>query len=231
MITDGRIVVTGAAGGIGSALARRLHASGARLALTSLSGDKLAALAAELGEERVFAQAADLSSEEDVARFYEAVSANLGSPTAVVNLAGGSVPGQIAETSVEDYEWMWHANVTSAFLSSKHALTVFEESDDPQVINVSSVAGLRPNAVAPLYCTAKAALEMFTRSFALQVKDKGVRVTALSPGGADTAFWGDRPVDRSTLMSAETVVDAIVYALSVPASVQVTSLVIEPFRR
>lgn len=230
-LSDARIVVTGAAGGIGSALARRLHDAGATLALTSRSAARLDALVAGLGEDRVWAQPADLAVEEDVARFYGGVAENLGSLTAVVNLAGGSVTGTIAETSVADYEQIWHANVTSAFLSSKHAVGLLSEESHPQVVNVGSVAGMRPNPVAPLYCTAKAALEMFTYSFALQVKEKGVRVTALSPGGTDTAFWGDRPVDRSTLMSPETVVDAIVFALSVPTSVQVTSLVIEPFRR
>ncbi|WP_154795993.1 SDR family NAD(P)-dependent oxidoreductase [Occultella kanbiaonis] len=226
-----RVVVTGAAGGIGSALARRLHAAGARLALTSRDADRLDALVQELGGpgERLWAQTADLADEPSVEAFFDGAGAHLGSLDALVNVAGLSRPGQIVETSLADFDQIWHANVTSAFLASKHAVPLIDAEAGGSVINVSSVAGLRPNATAPLYCTAKAALDMFTRAFALQVKQRRIRVTALNPGGTDTPFWGDRPVDRSKLMSAEDVVDVIAFVLATPSTVQINAVEFEPF--
>jgi NAD(P)-dependent dehydrogenase (short-subunit alcohol dehydrogenase family) len=207
-----------------------LHAAGATLALTSRSSERLEALREELGLGPEAAQAADLTDEGAVAGFFAGTRERLGSITALVNVAGASIPGAVADTSVEDYETVWHANVTSTFLCSKHALDLFEGAIGAQVVNVSSVAGLRPNPTAPMYCTAKAAVEMFTRSFAMQVKERGIRVTAVSPGGTDSPFWGDRVVDRSTLMSTDDVVDALMFVLSRPSTVQVSSLVLEPFR-
>ncbi|CAM3539995.1 SDR family oxidoreductase [Occultella aeris] len=226
-----RVVVTGAAGGIGSALARRLHAAGARLALTSRDPERLDGLVRELGGpgDGLWAQSADLADEPSVESFFEGAREHLGSLDALVNVAGLSRPGQIVETSLADFEQIWHANVTSAFLASKHAVPLIDPDAGGAVINVSSVAGLRPNATAPLYCTAKAALDMFTRAFALQVKQRRIRVTALNPGGTDTPFWGDRPVDRSKLMSAEDVVDVIMFVLNAPSTVQISAVEFEPF--
>jgi NAD(P)-dependent dehydrogenase (short-subunit alcohol dehydrogenase family) len=226
-----RVVVTGAAGGIGSALARRLHAAGSRLALTSRDSDRLGGLVQELGGpgERVWAQSADLADEPSVESLFEGVREHLGSIDALVNVAGLSRPGQVTETSLADFDQIWHANVTSAFLASKHAVPLIDAEAGGAVINVGSVAGLRPNATAPLYCTAKAALEMFTRAFALQVKQRHIRVTALNPGGTDTPFWGDRAVDRSKLMSAEDVVDVITFVLAAPSTVQISAVEFEPF--
>ncbi|PZF85599.1 SDR family oxidoreductase [Jiangella anatolica] len=234
-LTDRVVVVTGAAGGIGSALARRLHVAGARLVLTSRDAGRLAALTDELAGDgdgdRVTAVPADLADAAQVARLYEEVGRRTGHVDALVNLAGRSIPGEVADTDVEDYLAVWHSNVTSAFLSSKHVLPLMKPQSGAQVVNVSSLAGRRPNATAPLYCTAKAALDMFTRAFGLQVRERGIRVTTLAPGGVDTPFWGDRPVDRSALMTADDVVDAVEFVLRTPARVQISSIELEAFGR
>ncbi|WP_129669407.1 SDR family oxidoreductase [Phytoactinopolyspora endophytica] len=228
-----RVVVTGAAGGIGSALAARLHHAGASLALTSRSADRLGRVVAGLGGEsrRLWASAADVTEEEQVRGFFAAIDERFGAVDALVNVAGMSIPGRIAETSVDDYQAIWNANVTSAFLCCKHVLPLVDGMAGASIINISSVAGLRPNPTAPLYCTAKAALDMFSRAFALQVEELGVRVTTLSPGGTDTPFWGERPVDRSKFMSADDVVDAVMFVLGTRPQVRISSIEFEPFTR
>ncbi|WP_159621413.1 SDR family oxidoreductase [Ruania rhizosphaerae] len=223
------VVVTGAGGGIGAALATRLAGQGAQLALTSRSQEKLDAAAALLDQDRVLARAADLTDEDQVRDLFSAVGERFGRVDALVNVAGLSIPGPVAETSLEDYQAVWNANVTTAFLCSKHAVGLLTAGEAPQIVNVSSVAGLNPNPVAPLYCTAKAALEMFTRAFAMQAKEQRIRVSAISPGGADTGFWGDRPIDRSKLLSAEEVTDALMFVLSAGPGVQVGSIELAPF--
>lgn len=232
-LADKRIVVTGAAGGIGSALAARLHATGARVALTSRSAEGLAKVAAGLGgqDDRVWAQSADLTDEDQTAAVFAGVRESYGNVDALVNVAGMSIPGKITETTFEQYQTVWHANVTSAFLCCKHVVPLVDSAVGASIVNISSVAALQPNPTAPLYCTAKAALDMFTQAYALQVAELGIRVTTLNPGGTDTEFWGDRPVDRAKLMSAGDVVDAIVYVLTRPPHVVINDMSFRPYHR
>jgi NAD(P)-dependent dehydrogenase (short-subunit alcohol dehydrogenase family) len=232
-LSERRVVVTGAAGGIGSALATRLQRAGAHLVLTSRSEERLDKVVSGLGGEspRLWARAADVTDEKQVRELFAEIGERFGSVDALVNVAGMSIPGNIAEASFADYQTVWNANVTSAFLCCKHVVPLVERASGASIVNISSVAGTRPNATAPLYCTAKAALDMFSRAFALQVKELGIRVTTLSPGGTDTPFWGDRPVDRSKLMSADDVVDAVMFVLGTRQQVRIGSIEFEPFIR
>lgn len=218
-----RVAVTGATGGIGDALVRRLAGAGAAVAATSTSADALARLTEELPS--VSALAADITAEADVERFY-AAAAEAGPLDAIVNLAGLSIPGQIGDTDLDVFERLMNVNVRGTFLSSKHGMGTLR-APGGLIINVGSLAGHRPNPTAPLYCTAKAAVAMFTDAMSLQLKDRGLRVTNLSPGGVDTPFWGDRPVDRSKLMSADDVVDVVEFILTRPDHVVVHDITFE----
>ncbi len=174
----------------------------------------------------LFVSAADFTTEGDAEAFYAEATGSLGRLDAVVNLAGTSIPGDVEKTSMETFDRVMAVNVRSTFLSCKHALPHLRDQDG-LIVNVGSLAGLRPNAAAPLYCTAKAAVAMFTRAFATQVEDRRLRVTNLTPGGTDTPFWGDRAVNRAALMSSDDVVDTIMFVLSRPAHVVVHDLQFE----
>lgn len=220
------VAVTGATGGLGRSLVRSLVASGATVAATGSDAVKLADLADELP--MVATQTADITAEPDVQAFYEFARGRVGPLDAVVNLAGLSVPGQLEDTDAASLERVISVNVLGTVLSCKHALPALAENG-ALLINVGSLAGLRPNATAPLYCTAKAAVAMFSKALALQLQAKNVRVTNVSPGGTDTGFWGDRPVDRSKLMAAQDVVDALLFILTRPQHVVVHDLQFEFF--
>ena len=75
------------------------------------------------------------------------------------------------------------------------------------------MAAKRANPNAPLYCTAKAALSMFSDGMAMQVKENNIRVTTLSPGGTDTGFWGDRKVNRAKFLKADDVADVMLFVM------------------
>ena len=218
LLSGKHIIVTGATGGIGQSLVARLTDLGARVSATGTSHQRLNQLRAVAPS--IFIQAADITSETDVAAFYSAAHEQFGDVDAVVNLAGVSIPGAIAETDVETFKRVMDVNVLGTFLSCKHAISRLREMD-AQIVNVGSMAGTRPNPTAPLYCTAKAAVAMLTDALALQLKDRRVRVTNLTPGGADTPFWGDRPVNRSALLASDDVVDTLVFVLSRPDHVMV----------
>lgn len=219
-----RIVVTGATGGIGSALCAELADAGAVLAMTSTSSSKLAELASTVGG---FYQAADITDERAVSAFFTAAGAELSGVDALVNLAGVSAPGPVADMSIEQYERIIGSNVTGTFLSCKHFIPLADSNSGAIIVNVGSMAGHRANATAPLYCTAKAAVNMFSEALALQLKGSNIRVTSVNPGGVDTPFWGTRQVDRARMLSAADVVDVIVFVLSRPSHVDIKDIAFE----
>ncbi|MFC7624935.1 SDR family oxidoreductase [Microlunatus sp. GCM10028923] len=218
-----RIAVTGATGGIGSSLSEALSATGARLAITGRSPGALGQLTRLPGVE--VARTASITDEPAVASFLASAADAFGGLDALITLAGRSIPGQVAETTIDQFTEIMDSNLLGTFLACKHAVDKIVPGG--LIISVGSMAALRPNATAPLYCTAKAAVAMFGQALNLQLADRRIRVTTINPGGVDTGFWGDRPVDRSTLLSPGDVAESIMFTLRLPSHVAVRELTLE----
>ena len=222
------IVVTGASGGMGQVLCRKLAEMGARLILCSVDEPALTKQCEELTKEygaEVFARKADVTKEEDVKIFLEEAAEKYGPFYALVNLAGLSVPGKIAETETDVYDKIMDVNVKGIFLASKYF--AHHAAAPAIIVNMGSTAAKTANPNAPLYCTAKAAVNMLSRGMLLQMGAQDIRVTTINPGGTDTPFWGTRAVDKSKLMSAEDVVDIILFALTSSPRVQIHDIFFE----
>lgn len=224
------VIVTGASGGMGTILCRKLAEQGAKLSLCSNDEVSLMALAEELGKQtQVFAKAVDITNEQEVADFFAQAYEKHGEYAAMANLAGLSIPSKIPTTDLDVYNTVMDVNVKGTFLVGKHFA---EHAADPAIIvNIGSTAAKTANANAPLYCTAKAAVNMLSQGMLLQMGSQHIRVTTVNPGGADTAFWGNRPVDRSKLMQAEDVVDIILFALTSSPRVQIHDIYFESSAR
>jgi len=219
---DKHVVITGAAGGIGSVLCKRLKEQGARLSICSQSAEKLQALAAELGSETLYACTVDITKESEVETFFQKAYEKNGECHALVNLAGLSIPGKISETAENAYDLMMDVNVKGTFLACKH---MPQYAAKPSIIiNTGSMAARNANPNAPLYCTAKAAVNMMSKGLLLQLGSEDIRVTTINPGGVDTPFWGNRSVDKSKLMQADEVVDVILFVLSSSPNIQIHSI-------
>lgn len=230
-IRDQVVVITGATGDIGKALALRLARDGAKLAITGRDPEKVAALEtaiAELGA-TVVGGAVDITVEAQVAEFFAKARAALGKLDTLVNCPGLSIPSQIPAARVEDFETMFNVNVKGLFLAAKHFIGQLDEAAGGLVMNVSSVAGKRANPNAPLYCAAKAAANMLTEGLALQTAAKNVRVTTLSPGAVDTQFWGTRQVPRHKFLTVDDVAEVIRFVLGMPARIVFHDIAFESF--
>jgi NAD(P)-dependent dehydrogenase (short-subunit alcohol dehydrogenase family) len=190
-------LVTGGAAGIGRAVAQRLAAEGARVAVADVDEDKGRATVAELGADAVLLHA-DLSLEADVRRTVERAVAELGGLDVLVNNAGGasqSFPGAPLD------EWLWtlDLNLRGALIATHLAVDAMRGRGGA-VVNVSSVAGLGTSAYGlPDYAAAKAGLVRFTASLAGIAESDGIRVSCICPDYVDT------PAVRRSLarMSAE----------------------------
>ncbi len=221
------VVITGASGGMGRVLCKALAEEGAKLSICS-NDPAVMDFAKELSCD-VFAKAMDVTNEAEVKAFIEEAYEKYGEFYALANLAGLSIPGQIPETEESAYDLMMDVNVKGTFLCCKYFA---DKAAYPAIIvNIGSMAARNANGNAPLYCTAKAAVNMLSRGLLLQVGSKNIRVTTVNPGGADTPFWGTRTVDRTKLMQAEDVVDIILFVLKSNPKVQIHDIYFESAAR
>jgi NAD(P)-dependent dehydrogenase (short-subunit alcohol dehydrogenase family) len=178
-------VVTGAAQGIGAAIARALAAQGVRLTLMGRRLDALQALASELPGGAV-AVAVDVSDEAMVhAAFAEARAAH-GPVSLLVNNAGQAESAPFGKTSLALWNRLIAVNLTGTFLCTQQALPDMLTARRGRVINIASTAGQRGYAYVSAYVAAKHGVVGLTRALALEVARKGITVNAVCPGYTET---------------------------------------------
>ncbi|MET0622730.1 MAG: glucose 1-dehydrogenase [Pyrinomonadaceae bacterium] len=176
-------LVTGATSGIGHATALRFAREGARLALVGRDAASLketAARVAALGAEAVEIQA-DVTVEADARRAVETAAERLGGLDVLVNAAGIISNGTIETTPLAEWDAMMNVNLRSVFHLMQLAAPHLERRPG-NVVNVSSVTGLRAFPGVLAYCVSKAGVDQLTRCAALELAPKGVRVNAVNPG-------------------------------------------------
>lgn len=184
-------LVVGAAGGIGSAVCRRLSRRGYQLALVDLSRDSLGALEAALHREgsRVLARSLDASSADVVIEFVAEAESTLGPVDVLVNCNGLFRIQPIATTTDSMWSEAINANLTSVFVSCREVAPRMVQRGRGSIINIASAAGemgsVRP---AAHYAAAKGGVIAFSKSLAREVSPHGVRVNVVSPGPIDTSM-------------------------------------------
>ena len=177
------VLVTGATSGIGKATALAFAEAGADVVTIGRSVEALAKLSEQLAAYagRRLALSADLSIEADVDRIVTQTVETLGGIDVLVNAAGHISSGTVENTNLGAWDAMLNINLRAVFLlMQKAAPSLVERSGN--VVNVSSVTGLRAFPGVLAYCVSKAGLDQLTRCAALELAAKGVRVNAVNPG-------------------------------------------------
>jgi 3alpha(or 20beta)-hydroxysteroid dehydrogenase len=184
-------VVTGAGRGLGSAIARRLHAEGCAPVLTDLRPDGIRSLSAELGG--ALALEHDVTSEEGWDAVRDTVLDRFGRIDVLVNNAGTWLTRAITETTLAEYRAVTEVNQTGVFLGMRAVLPAMIGAGRGAIVNVCSIDGFRGAPLMSAYCAAKHAVLGLTRSVALEVARHGIRVNAVSPGVMDTPMVSGAP--------------------------------------
>ena len=184
--------ITGAAQGLGAAMARRLAQEGAQVALADINLAGAQAVADEInaahGDERAFAFPLDVTREEQWVYALEAADAAMGGISVLVNNAGISRGGDIEQLSYEDWKLVMGVNVDSVFLGTKHALKYMRKAQPGSIINISSIAGLIAAHNSPVYNASKAAVWLLSKGIALHCAKQGldIRSNSIHPTFIDT---------------------------------------------
>ncbi len=183
-----RILVTGAARGIGFAVATLALSSGARVALADIDAAECVAAAESLGgaAKGVVGLTMDVADPTSIAAAIGAVSEVFGGLDGLVNNAAILDESHAANVKIDRFSHVLSVNLTSVLRVSQAALPLFSESDSPAIVNTLSTQALlgQPNSVA--YATAKGGGLSLTRAMAIDFAHQGVRVNAVAPGFIDT---------------------------------------------
>jgi 3-oxoacyl-[acyl-carrier protein] reductase len=176
-------IVTGAARGIGAAVAKRLAREGHAVGVIDLREADCAATVDAITSEGGSAMpvAADVADEAAVTSAVERVAAELGPPTVLVNNAGFARDADLGEMTTEQWDEVQGVHLRGAFLTSRAALPYMVEARWGRIINVSSISALG-HAGRVNYASAKAGVIGFTKALALELGSQGVTVNAIAPG-------------------------------------------------
>ena len=178
-------LVTGASGGIGSAIARALHNQGATIAITGRNEKNLHLLAKDLGE-RTHVFIADLEDPETLNSLIGEVNKTMGGLDILVNNAGHTRDALMMRMSDEDWWDVININLTAAFKLSRAALRGMIRAKYGRIINITSVVAQTGNSGQTNYVASKAGLVGMTKSLATEVASRGITVNCVAPGFVST---------------------------------------------
>lgn len=189
MRLEGRTaVVTGAAGGIGRAIALSLARRGCRLALADIDEAGLAGTAALAGGAQLSLHRLDVADRGAVADFPARVAAEHGGVDLLFNNAGVAVGGSFEQVSEEDFEWLFEINFWGVVRMTRAFLPMLRASGDARVVNISSVYGLVAPPGQAAYAASKFAVRGFSEALRHELAGSGVGVTVVHPGGVATSI-------------------------------------------
>ncbi len=236
-VLDGRVaLVTGAASGIGRAIAQTIASAGASVALVDIdaqSGADAAVAIEEAGWRAIFLEG-DVTRSSDCAAAVDATVSQYGRLDILVNNAGIIRRATVVDLSEADWERVMEVNVKSVFLMSKFAVPIMERAGGGAIVNVASGWGLVGGPRAVSYCASKGGVVLLTRAMAIDHGPAGIRVNCVCPGDTDTsmlreeaaqvgqpidAFLADgasRPLGR--IGTPEEIAQAVLYLASDAAS-------------
>lgn len=235
-LQDKVAVITGAGRGIGRAVAVRFAESGAKVVLAARSEDEIIEVAREIAAAggSAIAVKTDVSSEADVKNLMASAESTFGPVDILVNNAGVMILRPLAETTVEEWNYIMNVNVLGAFMCAREVLPSMMARKAGRIINIGSMAGRRGYPEQGAYCTSKHALYGMTKVLAIEGQKYGIRVNMVSPGGAHTELskplLATRPAEEVELwMTPEEVADAVCFVATQDGQAQTDEIVLRRF--
>jgi NADP-dependent 3-hydroxy acid dehydrogenase YdfG len=204
-------LVTGGNRGIGKAIAARLGALGAAVAICGRDLNTLKSTADDLraAGARVHWQRADVTNSPDVTSLVAQSESSLGGISILVNNAGMGLFGPVHEKTEQEWDTLINTNVKSLFLVSRAVIPGMIQRRRGDIINISSLAGKNTFAGGGIYCASKWAVQGLSGCMAEDLRAYNIRVSTVCPGSVATEFSGRGPKDVSKVLTAQDVAHAV----------------------
>lgn len=189
-LADQVAIITGGAGGIGSAITRLFAVEGSVVAILDVptsAGEALVSDLSTTGKSAVFLPT-DVTKSSQVAQSVDAVLRAFGKVTILVNAVGVLRQGRVDVMSEDDWDIMMDVNVKGVFLATKYVVPALKEAGGGSIVNLSSVSAFIGSDGSFAYTTTKGAVQSFTYGIAQELAPFNIRVNALCPGWVDTGF-------------------------------------------
>jgi NAD(P)-dependent dehydrogenase (short-subunit alcohol dehydrogenase family) len=187
-------VITGAASGIGAGIARMLVAAGSSVVLADIDEPALETVATELraAEGRVTVYRTDVSQASELERLAATTIETFGEVHLLVNNAGVMTRAPLAESSADDWQWIFNVNLHGMIEGVRAFLPYLRDSAPSHIVNTGSMSGLapRPDANLGVYSASKAAVVVYSELLRAELAAEGIGVSVLCPGPVSTQIWG-----------------------------------------
>lgn len=231
MTTPSTAVITGGSKGIGAALARRCVAEGLRVALIARTAAPVQALAAELGDQ-ASAHPCDLTNADAVEAVAQDIASRFGGPPdALINNAGLFALATVESMAPAAFAAVMQTNLVAPFLLTRAVLPAMRTRGTGTIVTLGSIADRNVFPENGAYAASKYGLRALHEAMRMELRGSGVRAILVSPGPVDTPLWDPVNPDtrtgftpRAAMLAAADVADAIWYAMSRPASVNIDEL-------
>lgn len=183
--TEKRVVlVTGATGGLGTAMCKKLYDDGYIVVANYRNEEKALVWQQQLHDEgyNITIYQADVANYDEVGKMIEKITAEVGSVDVLVNNAGITRDGAFRKMTFDNWRAVMSSNLDSVFNCSRHVINPMIDKGFGRIINISSVNGQRGQFGQANYSAAKAGMHGFTKTLAMEVANKGITVNTISPG-------------------------------------------------
>lgn len=194
-LKDKRFIITGAASGIGKAIAHRFVQEEARVLFTDLDKSTADKAVKETGSDLAQSFKLDVTNASDYEEAIAYAKKNWGGLDGIVNNAGYGVAAQAPDTSEKEWDQVLDISLKGVFLGMKYVIPVLRKQRGGSVINISSVAALVGVKDRAAYCAAKGGVMALTRASAIDHAREGIRINCIAPGTVDTP-WVERITQR-----------------------------------
>lgn len=226
------IVVTGGTKGIGRSLVAKFAAAGFDVATCARKTADLQELKTTIEKTfpavSIFVKQADLSDKDQVALFCDFVSDLRRPVDVIVNNAGYFIPGDLSTEPDGTLESMIHANLYSAYYTTRGLITSLKQNKSGHIFNMCSIASLKAYANGGSYAISKFALLGFSKCLREELKSYGIRVTAVMPGATLTESWWGTDLPAERFIPPEDVADAVYSAYVLSGRTVVEEIILRP---
>jgi short-subunit dehydrogenase len=225
------VVITGASQGIGYAVAEAFAAAGHTLCICSKTASRLKEATESLVKKYpnaiIHSKQADLSKQSDCDAFGN-WCLSLGTPSILINNAGFFLPGNLMQEEQGVLETQIAANLYSAYHTSRAIVPAMIKEGSGHIFNICSIASLHAYPQGGSYSISKYALDGFSKNLREELKDKGIKVTAVYPGATYTNSWAGSGVAPTRIMEAQDIAKMIFAATQLSPQAVVEDIVMRP---